>query len=78
MTGSLQAFRIDVLRQFKSREWQAIPGPLNNRPGYRALNYLTDKGWLEQHPVNYLSQYRITDTGYEILAETGGDVTGWG
>lgn len=78
MTGSLQAFRIDVLRLFKSREWMAIPGQIQNRHGFRALNYLTEKGWLEQHDERYLTDYRITDDGYEILAQTGGDVTGWG
>lgn len=78
MTGSLQAYRIDVLREFKSRDWMTVPGHLQSRQGVRALNYLTEKGWLEQHPVRYLTDYRITENGYEILAQTGGDVTGWG
>lgn len=78
MTISMQAYRIEVLRAFQARGWTGIPIEHRSQRGVRALNWLTEKGWLEQHPTRFLTDYQITDDGYEVLAQMGGDVTGWG
>lgn len=73
---SVQQQRIDMLRAYRSREWTLVEEVL--RPRLRIIDWLVDRGWLERHPEMFLSHVRITDTGFEILAQAGGDVTGWG
>lgn len=68
--------RLRVLREHKSRDWTGY-NPANARQG-RIIGWLIDKGWMETHPDAFLSQVRITDLGYDVLAQAGGDVTGTG
>jgi DNA-binding IclR family transcriptional regulator len=76
-TAAIQ--RLEMLRRFKSREWEVLAQLGLTKPqDFRIVNWLVDKGWLETHPVRFLTHARITDTGFDILAQAGGDVTGWG
>ncbi|KOX53885.1 hypothetical protein ADL19_15050 [Streptomyces purpurogeneiscleroticus] len=69
--------RLRVLREFKDREWQDVDSlsPIKNR----MIAWMVSRGWLERHPDNFLTQARLTQRGYDILAQAGGDVQacGW-
>ncbi|TXM69599.1 hypothetical protein [Methylobacterium sp. WL120] len=78
MATNAAEHRIEVLRLFKSREWMAIPAEAQDAASHRAVKWLVGRGWLEADPVRFLTDFRITDTGYDVLASAGGDVTGWG
>lgn len=73
---SIQQQRIDLLREYRSRDWTLVEE--TQKPRLRIIDWLVNRGWLERHPEQFLSTVRITDAGFEILAQAGGDVTGWG
>jgi hypothetical protein len=68
--------RLRVLRDHVDREWHEINGLDTRRQ--RIIAWLVNRGWMENHPTSFLSLARITDVGYEVLAQAGGDVTGSG
>ncbi|AWB20623.1 hypothetical protein DA075_06545 [Methylobacterium currus] len=70
--------RLDVLRAFRESGWQMIPMELQRKDGQRAISWLVEKGFLERHPEHFITEVRITNAGYDVLAQAGGDVTGWG
>lgn len=75
----MNTHRFEILRKFSQRGWQAVAAlGITHARDIRALNWLVDRGWLEQHPDRYLTDYRVTDAGFEVLAQAGGDVTGSG
>lgn len=74
----MNQYRLEVLRTFRERGWQFIPQNYQTRVPQRAISWLVEKGLLERHPDHFLTEIRITDAGYDTLAQAGGDVTGWG
>ncbi|WP_298962543.1 hypothetical protein [uncultured Methylobacterium sp.] len=74
----MNQFRLDVLRRLRGSGWQFLSQDLQGKDEQRAISWLVERRFLERNPDHFLTEVRITDAGIEALAQTGGDVTGWG
>lgn len=73
-----QVLRMEILRRFKSREYEnLISIGIQTPQQFRSVAWLEKRGLLEPHPERFLTDYRITEHGYETLAQIGGNVEAW-